>query len=167
MDTETEIRRIKRLGLNLEKLEKEIENNKADCFEFDAILKKVNKNYANFLPKIKLPIFDGKIENWISFSNIFKTTIIDNSQLTNIVKLQYLKTCLKRKALVLINHIPITKNNFVLAWGNYAKALNTSETEKGLPLIKRFMKLQVHNLTKANCFLCQQRSMESINAQLF
>ncbi|UYV70683.1 hypothetical protein LAZ67_8000259 [Cordylochernes scorpioides] len=315
MDPETEIRRINRLGLNLEKLAKEIEENAADCFELDAILKKivkikqqleqayeyfirikdtdklllqieevtdkycklevkilrftqhfhnnanlplsnnaVNKNYAN-LPKLELPFFDGKLENWISFSNVFKTTIIDNSQLTNIVKLQYLKTCLKGKALVLVNHIPITENNFVLAWdllekrydnkrylifnliqriidlpkltiesstqllflvdnsyeiirsletlgykldelsdiiigkilsdkldkttkrswnmtvdNNHiptcsellkfietnAKALNTSETERGLPLIKRSMKLQVHNLTKANCFLCQQ-----------
>ncbi|UYV61031.1 hypothetical protein LAZ67_1003189, partial [Cordylochernes scorpioides] len=315
MDPETEIRRIRRLGLNLEKLAKEIEENAADYFELDATLKKilkikqqleqayeyfigirdtdellleieevtdkfsklevkilrftqhihndanlplsnnaVNKNYAN-LPKLELPFFDGKLENWISFSNVFKTTIIDNSQLTNIVKLQYLKTCLKGKALVLVNHIPITENNFVLAWDllekrydnkrdlifnliqriidlpkltiesstqllflvdnsyeiirsletlgykldelsdiiigkilsdkldkttkrswnmtvdnnhiptcsellkfieNYAKALNTSETEKGLPLIKRSMKLQVHNLTKANCFLCQQ-----------
>ncbi|UYV79886.1 hypothetical protein LAZ67_18000979 [Cordylochernes scorpioides] len=60
----------------------------------------VNKNYAN-LPKIELPIFDGKLENWISFSNIFKTTIIDKSQLTNIFKLQYLKTRLKEKAFVL------------------------------------------------------------------
>ncbi|UYV75388.1 hypothetical protein LAZ67_13000092 [Cordylochernes scorpioides] len=315
MDPETEIRRIKRLGLNLEKLEREIEENAADCFELDAILKKivkikqqleqayeyfigikdtdelllqieevtdkycklevkilrftqhihnnanlplsnnaVNKNYAN-LPKLELPFFDGKLENWISFSNVFKTTIIDNSQLTNIVKLQYLKTCLKGKALVLVNHIPITEYNFVLAWDllekgydnkrdlifnliqriidlpkltiesstqllflvdnsyeiirsletlgykldelsdiiigkilsdkldkttkrswnmtvdnnhipscsellkfikTHAKALNTSETERGLPLIKRSMKLQVHNLTKANCFLFQQ-----------
>ncbi|UYV81320.1 hypothetical protein LAZ67_20000761 [Cordylochernes scorpioides] len=315
MDQETEIRRIKRLGLNLEKLAKEIEENAADCFELDAILKKilkikqqleqayeyfigirdtdellleieeltdkysklevkilrftqhfhndanlplsnnaVNKNYAN-LPKLELSFFDGKLENWISFSNVFKTTIIDNSQLTNIVELQYLKACLKGKALTLVNHIPITENNFVLAWdllkkrydnkrdlifnliqriidlpkitiesstqllflvdnsyeiirsletlgykldelsdiiigkilsdkldkttkrscnmtvdNNHiptcsellkfietnAKALNTSETERGLPLIKRSMKLQVHNLTKANCFLCQQ-----------
>ncbi|UYV69801.1 hypothetical protein LAZ67_7000777 [Cordylochernes scorpioides] len=315
MDPETEIRRIKRLGLNLEKMAKELEENAADCFELDAILKKilkikqqleqayeyfigirdtdelllqieevtdkycklevkilrftqhihnnanlplsnnaVNKNYVN-LPKLELPCFDGKLENWISFSNVFKTTIIDNSQLTNIVKLQYLKTCLKGKALILVNHIPITENNFVLAWDllekrydnkrdlifnliqriidlpkltiesftqllflvdnlyeiirsletlgyklgelsdiiigkilsdkldkttkrswnmtvdnnhiascsellkfieTYAKALNTSETERGLPLIKRSMKLQVHNLTKANCFLCQQ-----------
>ncbi|UYV72617.1 hypothetical protein LAZ67_10000067 [Cordylochernes scorpioides] len=315
MDPETELRRIKRLGLSLEKLAKKIEENADDYFELDAISKKivkikqqleqayeyfigirdtdellleieeltdkysklevkilrftqhihndanlplsnnaVNKNYAN-LPKLELPFFDGKLENWISFSNVFKTTIIDNSQLTNIVKLQYLKTCLKGKALILVNHIPITENNFVLAWDllekrydnkrdlifnliqriidlpkltiesstqllflvdnsyeiirsletlgykldelsniiigkilsdkldkttkrswnmtvdnnhiptcsellkfieNYAKALNTSETEKGLPLIKRSMKLQVHNLTKANCFLCQQ-----------
>ncbi|UYV64515.1 hypothetical protein LAZ67_3001068 [Cordylochernes scorpioides] len=318
MDQETEIRRIKRLGLNLEKLAKEIEENAADCFELDAILKKilkikqqleqayeyfigirdtdellleieeltdkysklevkilrftqhfhndanlplsnnaVNKNYAN-LPKLELPFFDGKLENWISFSNVFKTTIIDNCQLTNIVKLQYLKACLKGKALILVNHIPITENNFVLAWGGgdllekrydnkrdlifnliqriidlpkitiesstqllflvdnsyeiirsletlgykldelsdiiigkilsdkldkttkrswsmtvdnnhiptcsellkfietNARALNTSETERVLPLIKRSMKLQVHNLTKANCFLCQQ-----------
>ncbi|UYV80708.1 hypothetical protein LAZ67_19001476 [Cordylochernes scorpioides] len=292
MDAETEKRRIKILGLNLEKLEKEIENNAADCFELDAILKKiekikqqleqayeyfmgikdtdepllqieegklevkihrftqpflndanfpqsnnaVNKNYAN-LPEIELPIFDVKIENWISFSNIFKTTIIDNSRLTNIVKLQYLKTCLKGKALVLVNHIPVTEIYFFFGFGfnnrstkvtiesstqliflvdnsckvfrsletlgykldelsdiiiwkilndkldkttkrsrnmtinsnhipfcsellkfleNYAKALNTNETEKGLPLIKRSMKLQVHNLTKTNCFLCQQ-----------
>ncbi|UYV64956.1 hypothetical protein LAZ67_3002560 [Cordylochernes scorpioides] len=296
MDPETEIRRINRLGLNLEKLAKEIEENAADCFELDAILKKivkikqqleqaneyfirikdtdelllqmeevtdkycklevkilrftqhfhnnanlplsnnaVNNNYAN-LPKLELPFFDGKLENWISFSNVFKTTIIDNSQLTNIVKLQYLKTCLKGKALVLVNHIPITENNLYdnkrdlifnliqriidlpkitiesstqllfLVDNSYeiirsletlgykldelsdiiigkiltqlehdcdnnhipscsellkfietnAKALNTSKTERGLPLIKRSMKLQVHNLTKANCFLCQQ-----------
>ncbi|UYV77234.1 hypothetical protein LAZ67_15000201 [Cordylochernes scorpioides] len=43
MDPETEIRRIKRLGLNLEKLEREIEENAADCFELDAILKKIVK----------------------------------------------------------------------------------------------------------------------------
>ncbi|UYV61690.1 hypothetical protein LAZ67_1005924 [Cordylochernes scorpioides] len=308
MDPETEIKRIKRLGLNLEKLEKEIEENAADCFELDAILKKivkikqqleqayeyflgikdtdelllqieevtdkycklevkilrftqhfhnnanlplsnnaVNKNYANLL-KLELPFFDGKLENWISFSNVFKTTIIDNSQLTNIVKLQYLKTCLKGEALVLkiilfwlgiywkkrydnkrdlifnliqrIIDLPkitiesftqllflvdnsyeiitsletlgykldelsdiiigkilsdkldkTTKRSWNMTVGNnhipscsellkfietHAKALNTSETERGLPLIKRSMKLQVHNLTKANCFLCQQ-----------
>ncbi|UYV79875.1 hypothetical protein LAZ67_18000953 [Cordylochernes scorpioides] len=43
MDPETEIRRIKRLGLNLEKMAKEIEENAADCFELDAILKKILK----------------------------------------------------------------------------------------------------------------------------
>ncbi|UYV63743.1 hypothetical protein LAZ67_2005476 [Cordylochernes scorpioides] len=126
----------------------------------------------------------------------------NHRQLTNIIQLQFLKTCLKVKGLVLVNYIPITENNFVLAWDlldelsdiiigkilidkldkttkrswnmtidsnhipscsellklleNHAKALNTSETENRLPLIKRSMKLQVHNLTKANWFLCQQ-----------
>ncbi|UYV63791.1 hypothetical protein LAZ67_2005625 [Cordylochernes scorpioides] len=42
------IRRIKRLGLNLEKLEREIEENAADCFEIDAILKKIVKIKQQF-----------------------------------------------------------------------------------------------------------------------
>ncbi|UYV63792.1 hypothetical protein LAZ67_2005630 [Cordylochernes scorpioides] len=48
MDPETEIRRIIRLGLNLEKLEREIEENAADCFEIDAILKKIVKIKQQF-----------------------------------------------------------------------------------------------------------------------
>ncbi|UYV61064.1 hypothetical protein LAZ67_1003288, partial [Cordylochernes scorpioides] len=53
------------------------------------------------------------------------------------------------------NHIP-SCSELLKFIETHAKALNTSETERGLPLIKRSMKLQVHNLTKANCFLCQQ-----------
>ncbi|UYV73350.1 hypothetical protein LAZ67_10002818, partial [Cordylochernes scorpioides] len=53
------------------------------------------------------------------------------------------------------NHIP-SCSELLKFIETYAKALNTSETEMGLPLIKRSMKLQVHNLTKANYFLCQQ-----------
>ncbi|UYV72219.1 hypothetical protein LAZ67_9002228 [Cordylochernes scorpioides] len=175
----------------------------------------VNKNYAN-LPKLELPFFDGKLENWISFSNkiilfwlgiywkkrydnkrdlIFnliqriidlpKLTIESSTQLLFLVdnsyeiirsletlgyKLDELSDIIIGKILsdkldkttkrswnmtVDNNHIP-SCSELLKFIETHAKALNTSETERGLPLIKRSMKLQVHNLTKANCFLCQQ-----------
>ncbi|UYV84698.1 hypothetical protein LAZ67_X003132 [Cordylochernes scorpioides] len=45
------------------------------------------------------------------------------------------------------NHIP-SSSELLKFLENHAKALNTSETEKGLILIKCSMKLHVHNLTK-------------------
>ncbi|UYV74127.1 hypothetical protein LAZ67_11002195 [Cordylochernes scorpioides] len=104
MDAETEIRRIKRLGLNLEKLEKEIENNAADCFELVAILKKIEK--------IKQQL-EQAYEYFMGIKDRDEL-LLQIEEVTD--KYYKLETCLKGKALILVNNIPITENNFVLAW---------------------------------------------------
>ncbi|GFW44246.1 uncharacterized protein TNCV_1746751 [Trichonephila clavipes] len=47
---------------------------------------------ANFrLPKLNIPVFSGKFEDWIYFKDLFVTTVYSQTWLTNIQKFQYLK----------------------------------------------------------------------------
>lgn len=48
------------------------------------------------IPQIPLPEFTGKIEEWLSFKDTFNTLINQNAELSNVEKLQYLKSVLKR-----------------------------------------------------------------------
>ncbi|UYV82911.1 hypothetical protein LAZ67_22001357 [Cordylochernes scorpioides] len=203
MDPETEIRRIKRLGLYLEKLAKEIEENAADCFELDAILKNILKikqqleqayeyfigirdtdelllqieevtdKYCKLEVKIlrftqhihnnaNLPLSNNAVnKNYANLPKSLETLGYKLGELSDIIIGKILSDKLdkttKRSWNMTVdnNHIPSCSELLKLI-ETYAKALNTSETERGLPLIKRSMKLQVHNLTKVNCFLCQQ-----------
>ena len=46
------------------------------------------------LPAIKLPIFSGHYDRWISFSDMFKAMIHENDNLPEIQKFHYLKSSL-------------------------------------------------------------------------
>jgi len=50
----------------------------------------VNVDTRVKLPTIKLPRFDGKIEDWKCFSDSFRSIIHDKTHLSNIEKFQYL-----------------------------------------------------------------------------
>ncbi|GBL82623.1 hypothetical protein AVEN_263700-1 [Araneus ventricosus] len=50
------------------------------------------------LPKIPLPIFDGKYEKWSSFENQFRNLIANNDDLSDSEKLYYLRSILKGEA---------------------------------------------------------------------
>ncbi|GBN14055.1 hypothetical protein AVEN_183663-1 [Araneus ventricosus] len=50
------------------------------------------------LPKIPLPIFDGKYEEWSSFGNQFMNLIANNDDLSDSEKLYYLRSSLKGEA---------------------------------------------------------------------
>ncbi|GFV31151.1 DUF1758 domain-containing protein [Trichonephila clavipes] len=55
-----------------------------------------NKNLvAKKMPKLELPQFHGEMEYWITFKELFQVTVIDNSDLTEIDKLQYLFASVK------------------------------------------------------------------------
>ncbi|GFY25167.1 hypothetical protein TNCV_2482881 [Trichonephila clavipes] len=47
------------------------------------------------MPKLELPQFHGEMEYWITFKELFQATVIDNSDLTEIDKLQYLFASVK------------------------------------------------------------------------
>lgn len=50
------------------------------------------------LPEMRLPTFDGKIENWASYFESFCSMIDQNPDLTPVQKLQYLRSTLSGKA---------------------------------------------------------------------
>lgn len=70
---------------------------------------------ASVLPKIELPKFSSKIEDWPSFIAIFKSLTDDMTSLTDAVKLHYLLSSLTGEALSLVAHLKITNENYTIA----------------------------------------------------
>lgn len=91
------------------------------------------------LPQTSLPSFSGKYEEWISFKNAFSTLIHENDELTNIEKLQYLRSALKDEALRKINVLPINDANYAKAW-----TLLERSYEDVRMLISRHLSLLLH-----------------------
>lgn len=68
------------------------------------------------LPDVKLPVFDGKLENWLNFHDLFVSLVHSSVGLSNIQKFYYLRSSLSDTALQLIQTIPISANNYPVAW---------------------------------------------------
>ena len=68
------------------------------------------------LPPIQLPPFDGKPDEWAQFRDRFTTLIRDNKDLNDFARMHFLSSCLKGRAAECITHLPITAENFELAW---------------------------------------------------
>ena len=71
----------------------------------------ISRNIENInLPKLDLPSFSGDYLDWISFYDRFKGAVIDNDQLTNSLRSQYLKSAVKREASKMLTSITVTDN---------------------------------------------------------
>ncbi|XP_063217253.1 uncharacterized protein LOC134528018 [Bacillus rossius redtenbacheri] len=68
------------------------------------------------LPKIALPCFDGIPQNWSNFSNLFETLVSNNSELSAVEKLAYLKSALGGEPLGMIHSLSLSEANFDVAW---------------------------------------------------
>ena len=66
------------------------------------------------LPKLQLPTFDGNIKNWQEFWDAFKSSIDEQTNLSDVSKFSYLKGILRGSALSAITGIPITGDNYPL-----------------------------------------------------
>ncbi|KMQ83786.1 hypothetical protein RF55_19094, partial [Lasius niger] len=68
------------------------------------------------LPRIQLPHFSGRYEDWPSFRDLFVSIISKDNSLTNVERLHYLKTSLKGEAEKLVRSFTITGDNFERVW---------------------------------------------------
>jgi len=68
------------------------------------------------LPEASLPTFDGNYENWLSFKNAFNCMIGSQSDLSDVDKLQYLKSALINEAANKIRILEIDSVNYTKAW---------------------------------------------------
>ncbi|TGZ47933.1 Uncharacterized protein DBV15_12272 [Temnothorax longispinosus] len=68
------------------------------------------------LPFIKIPTFDGDPEKWLPFKNLFASLISTSTSLSEVEKLQYLKTHLSGSAFDLVKHTALTAENFKQTW---------------------------------------------------
>jgi hypothetical protein len=68
------------------------------------------------VPAIKLPVFSGQYDRWISFSDMFKAMVHENDSLPEIQKFHYLRSFLSGEAERLVSNLPTTANNYTIAW---------------------------------------------------
>jgi len=73
------------------------------------------------LPRIQLPHFSGRYEDWPPFRDLFQSLIIDDASLSDVTRLHYLKSSLKEEAETLIRSFPTTRENFARAWDTLLK----------------------------------------------
>ena len=67
------------------------------------------------LPRIELTTFNGAFDKWLSFYNHFISMVHENSGLSEIQKLYYLKNCLKKEAEEMISSLELTGENYEVA----------------------------------------------------
>ncbi|XP_062558161.1 uncharacterized protein LOC134223040 [Armigeres subalbatus] len=79
------------------------------------------------LPQIQLQTFNGDIDEWLSFRDLFTSLIHWKVDLPEVEKLHYLKGCLQVEPKALIDPLPITKANYQVAWDLLLKRYNNSK----------------------------------------
>ncbi|CAH1725392.1 unnamed protein product [Aphis gossypii] len=78
------------------------------------------------LPKIELPKFDGDVVQWCSFRDMFCSLVHDNQSISDIERFHFLKSCLSGPALAVIKSIPLTANNYNIAWNALQKSFENN-----------------------------------------
>lgn len=68
------------------------------------------------LPKIELQTFSGEITTFNSFLQMYNTVIHQSKDLSSIEKFNYLISSLRGEALSVVEHIPVTANNYNVAY---------------------------------------------------
>ncbi|XP_055605904.1 uncharacterized protein LOC129754066 [Uranotaenia lowii] len=68
------------------------------------------------LPDIKIPTFSGNIDTWLNFHDLFVSLVHSSHELSSIQKFYYLRASLSGDAQKLIQTIPISSNNYLVAW---------------------------------------------------
>lgn len=67
-------------------------------------------------PKIDIPTFSGSYHQWTSFKDLFTESIHSNPSLSGAQKMQFLKSKVKGEAERLIQHLPISSDNYIISW---------------------------------------------------
>ncbi|XP_060861782.1 uncharacterized protein LOC132938783 [Metopolophium dirhodum] len=70
-----------------------------------------NTNRVRLAP-IPLPTFNGDIENWEAFYDVFRALVHNDEGLTSVQKLYYLRSCLSGPALDIVSSIPMVDGNY-------------------------------------------------------
>ncbi|XP_065078747.1 uncharacterized protein LOC135701754 [Ochlerotatus camptorhynchus] len=78
----------------------------------------------------QLQSFDGSINDWLSFRDLYTSLIHEKPDLPDVEKLHYLKGCLAGEAKALIDPLRITKDNHQVAWDTLLKRYNNNKLLK-------------------------------------
>ncbi|XP_015180767.1 PREDICTED: uncharacterized protein LOC107068641 [Polistes dominula] len=73
-------------------------------------------HYGPRLPSLDLPKFNGVPSEWLQFKDMFNSMVINNSSLSAIWKLHYLKQSLTSPAADFLKNTALTTDNFQRSW---------------------------------------------------
>lgn len=73
-------------------------------------------HYFIQLPKIDLPKYDGNLIKWSSFCDTFVSLVHGNRNVGNLERFHYLIICLSGSPLTVVKSIPLSADNYVIAW---------------------------------------------------
>ncbi|XP_065092424.1 uncharacterized protein LOC135713262 [Ochlerotatus camptorhynchus] len=108
------------------------------------------------LPDVKLPVFNGNLDNWLNFHDLFVSLVHASLELSNIQKFYYLRSSLAGDALKLVQTIPISANNYPVAWNLLVDHFqNPSRLKQSyldalfeFPTLKRESAAELHSLVE-------------------
>jgi len=89
------------------------------------------------LPRLELPTFDGNLQQWISFRDLFTNAIHNKANLSKSEKLTYLKSLVKGDAARLIVSLVVSDVNYDLAWQKLIERYQ-NERELVFGIFRRF-----------------------------
>lgn len=96
------------------------------------------------LPRINIPTFNGNYSDFPSFRDIYESSIHNNTKLSDVHKLQLLKSFLTDKAANLVKNMNITTSNYNEVWEKVCKRFE-KKTPIITSLIKQFMEMPAAN----------------------
>ena len=116
------------------------------------------------LPKLQLPVFDGKMHEWQEFWDIYHSAIHEQ-KLPNVTKFAYLKSILRGTALTVIGGIPVTNDNYAMAIRLLKERFGKKEA------IVELLYLRLQNLPRSGMSFCHIKStldsVEKLLRQLY
>ncbi|XP_044762000.1 uncharacterized protein LOC123322913 [Coccinella septempunctata] len=68
------------------------------------------------LPDIPLPVFSGDYSSWPGFKDLFQSLVIQNTSISDVERLHYLRSSLQSTPLKLISGLALTGASFPIAW---------------------------------------------------
>ncbi|XP_048482282.1 uncharacterized protein LOC119693509 [Plutella xylostella] len=107
------------------------------------------------LPRIDLPKFSGNYEDWQSFEDTFYSLIHNNTALSSVQKLHYLKACLTGEASATLKYYQVTESNYAPALETLKKRYSHKRLIVNTILKRLFMqrKVQAQSPTQLKVFL--------------
>jgi len=85
-----------------------------------------NEYQRTDMPKIMLPEFDGNLNNWEDFRDMF-IAIVHNIKTMPLIKMHYLKGYLKGEATRVISRIKLSAEGYEMAWALIIKCFDNQQ----------------------------------------
>lgn len=110
-----------------------------------AMLVANENNYCDIkLPRINLPTFSGKYAEWQTFYDMFLSLIHNNTSITAVQKLHYLKGNLSGEAQSLLSNFSTTEANYDEAWKLLVRRYNNKRYNSNAVLKTLFSIKKLH-----------------------
>lgn len=129
-----------------------------------------SNNSASFnVPPCDMQTFNGEFKSWASFRDLFKAMYGNNTRLSGVEKLFYLKQRTSGEAKEIVDNAPLTNAGFLIAWNqlvsqyeNKRMQINAQlKTLFNLPVVNTMCSASIRKLQrKINCCISNLNSLE-------